>query len=158
MIRRDRIRRAVSLASIVTKAARMGTRPCSRGGRVRVDWTCSQNLCAYFLRAHYSPMERLCLASAAFLSLDPDARLELIEAAERGQQADEWPFPGVDPEMLRRVWREHRPPPLTSVEKRRAAAITFDDTPRAILAAAWAGASDRDRRDLVNRVTGWDAA
>ena len=54
--------------------------------------------------------------------------------------------------------RRHRPPPLTKIEQRRAAAITFDDSPRAILAAAWAGASDRDRRDLVNRVTGRDAA
>lgn len=50
--------------------------------------------------------------------------------------------------------RKHRAPVLTEIEKRRAAAICFDDDPRALLAAAWAGASDRDRRDLVARATG----
>ncbi len=113
---------------------------------------------ALIFRARYGPMERLTLASAALMALDPDARRKLTEAAERDRQAKEFPFPGVDPEMWARVCREHRPPPLTKIEKRRAAAIQFEDTPRAILAAAWAGASDRDRRDLVNRATGRAAA
>ena len=113
---------------------------------------------ALILRARCGPMERLCLASATLMALDRDARLELIQAAERGRQAEEFPFPGVNPKLWAHVCREHRPPPLTKIEKRRAAAIQFDDSPRAILAAAWAGASDKDRRDLVNRVTGRDVA
>ena len=113
---------------------------------------------ALIFRVRYGPMERLTLASAAMMALDADARHELTQAAERDRQAEEFPFPGVDPEMFRRVCREHRSPPLTPIEKRRADAIQFDDSPRAILAAAWAGASDRDRRDLVNRVTGRAAA
>ncbi len=113
---------------------------------------------ATIFRDRYGPMERLTLASAAMMALDPDARHELTQAAERDRQADDWPFPGVDPELWARVCREHRPPSLTKIEQRRAAAIQFDDTPRAILATAWAGASDRDRRDLVNRATGRAAA
>ncbi len=113
---------------------------------------------AIILRARCGPMERLTLASAALMALDRDARQELTQAAERDRQAEEFPFPGVNPEMFRRVCREHRSPPLTRIEKRRADAIQFDDSPRATLAAAWAGASDRDRRDLVNRATGRAAA
>ena len=64
------------------------------------------------------------------------------------------PFPGVDPELFRKVCWEHRWPALTPEQKRRAAAISFDDTPRETLAAAWAGATDRDRRDLIDRATG----
>ena len=109
---------------------------------------------ALILRARCGPMERLTLASAALMALDRDARQDLLHAAERDRQAEEFPFPGVDPELWARVCREHRPPPLTPIEKRRAAAIQFEDTPRAVLAAAWAGASDRDCRDLVNRATG----
>ena len=88
------------------------------------------------------------------MALDRDARQELLQAAERDRQAEGFPFPYVDPEMWAHIFREHRPPPLTKIEQRRAAAITFDESPRAVLAAAWAGASDRDRRDLVNRATG----
>ena len=109
---------------------------------------------AHFLRIRLSPMERLFLASATVLALDQDTRQALIEAAERDHQSDEWPFPGVDPELFRRVCREHRPPPLTQIEKLRAAQISFDSSPREALAAAWAGATDRDRRDLVSRATG----
>ena len=100
---------------------------------------------ALIFRVRYGPMEKLTLASAAMMSLDPDARHELTQAVERDREP---------PRPFASFGRRHRPPPLTPIEKRRAAAITFDDDPRAILAAAWAGASDRDRRDLVNRATG----
>ena len=113
---------------------------------------------ATILRARLGPVERLALASAAVMALEANDRQGLVQAAKRDRQTDEWPFPGVDPEMFRKVCREHRPPPLTNIEKRRAAAIQFDASPRATLAAAWAGATDRDRRDLVNRATGRVAA
>ena len=99
-------------------------------------------------------MERLFLASIALLSLERGSRQELAQALDRDHQHDDWPFPGVDREMFNQVAREHRPPPLTRVEKRRADAIQFDDTPRAKLATAWAGATERDRRDLLDRATG----
>ncbi len=104
---------------------------------------------AHILRAHCGPMERLALASAAMMALDRDNLDSLMTAAQRDLEPP-WPFTSFG--------RGHRPPPLTKIEQRRAAAIQFDDTLRAILAAAWAGASDRDRRDLVNRATGRAAA
>jgi hypothetical protein len=113
---------------------------------------------AIILRARLGTMERLYLASAALLSLDRDSRQELVQAADRDQQPDDWPFPGVDREMFNQVCREHRSPPLTKIEQRRADAISFDDTPRETLAHAWNNATDRDRRDLVNRATGRIAA
>ncbi len=100
---------------------------------------------ASIFRKRLGPCERLTVASAAMLALDPDSRRELVEAAERCRKSEQ---------VFRRVGRKHRPPPLTKIEQRRAVAISFDDTPRETLAAAWAGASDRDRRDLVARVTG----
>jgi hypothetical protein len=100
---------------------------------------------ATIFRKRLGPCERLTVASAAMLSLDPDARDTLIQAAERARKAEQ---------VFRRIGRRHRPPPLTPVEQRRADAISFDDTPRETLAAAWAGASERDRRDLVARATG----
>lgn len=100
---------------------------------------------ALILRALLGPVERLTLASAAFIALDPDSMDSLITAAQRDREP---------PPTFISFSRRHRPPPLTPIQKRRAAAITFDDDPRAILAAAWVGASDRDRRDLVNRATG----
>ena len=47
------------------------------------------------------PSERLTVASAAMLSLDPDSRDTLIRAAERGRKADTvfrraWPAAGRD--------------------------------------------------------------
>ena len=104
---------------------------------------------ALIIRARCGPMERLTLASAALMALDPDSLDTLITAAQRDLDPP-WPFTSFG--------RRHRPPPLTPIEKRRAAAIQFEDTPRAVLAAAWAGASDRDRRDLVKRATGRAAA
>ena len=100
---------------------------------------------AIVFRARLGPIERLYLASAAMMTLDQNARHTLMTAA----QCDREP-----PLPFTVSGRRHRPPPLTKIEQRRAAAITFDDSPRAILAAAWAGASDRDRRDLVNRAIG----
>ncbi len=113
---------------------------------------------AHILRARFDPMERLCLASAAVMALDQDGRQALIEAAEHDQQAEEWPFLGVDPDPSNRVCRKHRPPPLTPAQKQRADAISFDGSPRETLAAAWAGATERNRRDLVARATGRAAA
>ena len=107
---------------------------------------------AFILRGLCGPMELVTLASASVLALDDDTRKELVGAAER-DSAPPWPFPGVDREMWRQVCREHRSPALTPIEKRRAAQISFDDDPRSKLAFAWNGASDRDRRDLVARVT-----
>ena len=100
---------------------------------------------ATIFRKRLGPCERLTLASATMLSLDPDSRDLLMQAAERGKRAEQ---------VFRRVGRRHRPPPLTPVEQRRADAITFDSTPRETLAAAWAGATERDRRDLMARATG----
>jgi len=100
---------------------------------------------ASIFRKRLGPCERLTVASAAMLSLDPDSRDTLIRAAERGRKSDQ---------VFRRVGRRHRPPPLTKIEQRRADAISFDSSPRETLAAAWAGASDRDRRDLMARETG----
>ena len=104
---------------------------------------------ATILRKRLGPCERLTVASAAMLSLDPDSRDTLIRAAERGRKAEQ---------VFRRVGRKYRPPPLTKIEQRRADAISFDDTLRETLAAAWAGASDKDRHDLVARATGRVAA
>jgi hypothetical protein len=103
-------------------------------------------------------MERLTIASAALMALDRDLRQELIQSAERDRKVKEWMLPGVDPELWARVCREHRRPPLTKIEQRRADAIQFDDTPRAILASAWVGATDRDQRDLIHRAIGRAAA
>ena len=100
---------------------------------------------ATIFRKRLGPCERLTLASAAMLALGPDNRDLLMQAAERDRKAAQ---------VFRRVGRRHRPPPLTPVEQRRADAISFDSTPRETLAAAWAGASDRDRCDLVARATG----
>ena len=104
---------------------------------------------AGIFRKHLSPCERLTVASAAMMSLDPDSRRDLVEAAERCRKSDQ---------VFWRVGRRHRPPPQTKIEQRRADAISFDDTPRETLARAWAGASDRDRRDLVALATGRAAA
>ena len=73
------------------------------------------------------PKERLCVALAAFFALDLVNRQAFIDAVARGWRAAECPFPGVDREMHQQVWREHRSPPLTAVQKRRAAAISFDE-------------------------------
>ncbi len=100
---------------------------------------------ATILRKRLGPCERLTVASAAMLSLDPDSRDLLIQAAERGKRAER---------VFRRAGHRHRPPPLTKIEQRRADAISFDDTPRETLAAAWVGAREQDRRDLVARATG----
>lgn len=102
--------------------------------------------------------ELLCFVSFFFEVLSWDARQMFIEAAERNQQAEEWPFLGVDPDPSNRVCRKHRPPPLTPAQKQRADAISFDDSPLETLAAAWAGASEQDQRDLVARATGRAAA
>ncbi len=104
---------------------------------------------AIIFRKRLGPNERLTLASAAMLSLGPDSRDALIRAAERGRKADQ---------VFRRVGPMHRPPSPTPIQKRRAAAISFDTTPRETLAAAWSGASDKDRRDLVALATGRAAA
>jgi hypothetical protein len=100
---------------------------------------------ATIFRKRLGPCERLTLASAAMLALDPDSRDLLIQAAERGKRAER---------VFRRAGHRHRAPSLTPIERRRAAAISFDDTPRETLAAAWSGASDKDRRDLVALATG----
>ena len=62
-------------------------------------------------------------------------------------------------ERMRQRWLDHcrgrrRRPPLTRAQKKRAVAIAFDDSPRETLVSAWAGATDRDRRDLLKRATG----
>lgn len=106
---------------------------------------------------HLGPVERCLLLSTAAQAAGSEDLRTLLAAAQRDRELP-WLFPGVEPAMFARVCREHRPPPLTKIEQRRAAAINFDNTPRAILAAAWAGATDRDRRDLVNRATGRAAA
>ncbi len=108
----------------------------------------AEDLAAIF-RKRLGPCERLTVASAAMLSLDPDSRDLLIQAAERGKRAER---------VFRRAGPMHRAPSLTPIERRRAASISFDDTPRETLAAAWAGASDKDRRDLVARATARAAA
>ena len=100
-------------------------------------------------RKRLGPNERLTLASAAMMSLDPDSRDTLIRAAVRAERAEQ---------VFRRVGPMHRPPSPTPIQKHRAAAISFDDTPRETLAAAWSGASDKDRRDLVALATGRAAA
>jgi hypothetical protein len=111
---------------------------------------------AIVLRARCRPVERLCLASAGMMALDKGARDELIRAAERDRQADDWPFPGVDREVFARVSREHvRQNPLPPAPP---GFDPFAETPRARLAHAWSEASDRDRRDLMRRVTGRAAA
>lgn len=102
---------------------------------------------ATILRARLGPNERLTIASATMLSLDRDAAEELAEAALADIRA------GEEAPAFTGFRHRHRSPPLTRVEQRRADAIQFEGSPRAILAAAWVGASDRDRRDLVNRAT-----
>ena len=104
---------------------------------------------AIIFRKRLGPCERLTLASAAMLSLDPDNRDALVRAAVRAERAER---------VFRRVGPMHRPPSPTPIEQRRAAAISFDTTPRETLAAAWTGASDKDRRDLVALATGRAAA
>jgi len=115
---------------------------------------------ALIFRARYGPMERLCGASAFLMSLDPEDLDTLLKAAQRDREPPR-PFTGLS--------RRHRSPPLTPIEKRRAAQIPDFDDPdflaklgagtsardrRARLASAWNGASNRDRRDLVARATG----
>ena len=104
---------------------------------------------AKVFRRRLQPNERLTLASAAMESLDPESRDKVLRAAVRAERAER---------VFRRVGPMHRPPSPTPQERRRAAAISFDDTPRETLAAAWSGASDKDRRDLVALATGRAAA
>ena len=89
----------------------------------------------------------------------PDTAEELAEAIQNDILAAHHGPVEAEAERMRRRWMNHcrdqrRRPAITAAEKRRAAAISFDDSPRATLAAAWAGATDRDRRDLIERVTG----
>ncbi len=57
---------------------------------------------ATILRKRLGPCERLTVASAAMLSLDPDSRDTLIRTAERGRKAEQ---------VFRRVgYRHHRHP------------------------------------------------
>ncbi len=56
---------------------------------------------AIIFRKRLGPSERLTVASAAMLSLDPDSRDTLIPTAERGRRADSvfrraWPAAGCD--------------------------------------------------------------
>ena len=104
---------------------------------------------AKVFRRRLQPVERFTLASAAIQSLDPDSRDKVIRAAVRAERAEQ---------VFRRIGPMHRPPSPTPIQKRRAAAISFNDTPRETLAAAWSGASDKDRRDLVALATGRAAA
>ena len=104
---------------------------------------------AIIFRKRLGPNERLTLASAAMLSLDPDSRDTLTRAAERTKRAEQ---------VFRRAGPMHRAPLSTPIQKHRAAAISFDTTPRETLAAAWSGASEQDRRDLVAMATGRAAA
>ena len=64
----------------------------------------------------------------------------------------------VEIERQRSAWlafvrgRTRRPTP-TPAEKRRAAAITFDDSPRKALVAAWRGATNADRLAIIAQIT-----
>lgn len=109
----------------------------------------------YYLTAHENRGQRAGFRHISAASAPTIARI-LMSRPQPAQLPSRptWPFPGVDPEMFRRVSREHRSPPLTPTQQRRADAISFDDTPRETLAAAWAGASEQDRRDLIERATG----
>ena len=111
---------------------------------------------AVILHCRLDPDARLWHAGAACLALDDDEFYNLMTAAQRDRKPP-WPVTG----------RRHRPPPLTKADKRRMAQIPDFDDPdfevklgtgttdrRARLASAWTAASDRDRRDLVNRATG----
>ncbi len=108
---------------------------------------------AVIWRRHLGPTERCLLLVTAAQAADCENLDAILTAAQRDREQP-WPFPGVDREMFRQVCREHRSPSLTRIEQRRADAISFDDTPREALAAAWAGASEKDRRDLLDRASG----
>ena len=138
----DRLERVLAHTGYCLREIRHTARPGALSGDLALIW-----------RRHLGPVERCLLLATAAQAADPEDLDALLTAVQRDREVEEWPFPGVDPEMFRRVCREHRPPPLTKIEQRRADAISFDESPRATLVAAWAGASDRDRRDLVNRVT-----
>ncbi len=106
-------------------------------------------------------------AATGIRSLPPDVAWDLTDAARRDLVAAmDFPpdrigaTPELEAERQLRAWSRFCRKQgasmlrLTKAEQRRAVFISFDDTPRERLAAAWAGASDKDRRDLLQRVIG----
>lgn len=105
---------------------------------------------------HLGPCERLCLASAALMALDPEDHDSLLAAAQRDREPP-WPFLGVG--------RKHRSPVLSAADKRRMATIpdfddpdfeaklgvgTIDQNKRALV-RIWNGLSDGNRRKFLKR-------
>ena len=141
----DRLERVLAHTDYVLKEICHTARPGALSGDLALIWC-----------RHLGPVERCLMLATAAQAADPEDLATLLTAVRRNQ------------ESLTGFGRKHRPPPLTAIEKRRAAQIPDFDDPdflaklgagttardcRARLASAWNGASDRDRRDLVNRAT-----
>ena len=84
-----------------------------------------------------------------------------VMADEALADIDAWRESPVEAEAVRQrsTWTNYcrgrrRRPPLTQSQKKRLPSICIGNSPREILAAAWAGATTRDRLDLIERVTG----
>ena len=112
---------------------------------------------AGILYAHCGPMERLTLAVATLMSLDPENLDALLAATQRDREPP-WPFLGVG--------RKHRSPVLSAADKRRMTTIPdFDDTNfeaklgvgtidqnKRALVRIWNVISDSSRRNFLKRV------
>jgi len=122
---------------------------------------------AMILRARLPRAERLLLAGAGLMALPAGDAEDLVRATWRDIRAAAHirldrvgATVAIERERQRRQWARHcrrssyRSPPLTAAQRRRATNHSLDDSPRAALARAWSGASERDRRDLIRRATG----
>ena len=135
LVAHDRLERVLAHTDYVLKEIRRTDRAGALSGDLALIWC-----------RHLGPVERCLLLATAAQAAESEDLDALLVAAQRDREP---------PRRFTGLYRRHRPPPLTPVQKRRAAALQFDDNnPRAILAAAWAGASDKDRHDLVSRATG----
>jgi hypothetical protein len=114
---------------------------------------------AAILRRRLDLRERIWLAASGVLALPAD-RAEALACAVLAEIAHHRLAPQArEAGRQTAIWRAYvgrstyRSPALTPAERRRAAAISFDESPRAELAAAWQAATERDRRDLIRRAT-----
>ncbi len=144
VVAHDRLERVLAHTGYVLKELRHTARAGALSGDLALIW-----------RRHLGPVELCLLLATAAQAANPED-LDTLMTAKR------------DREPLTDFGRKHRPPPLTAIEKRRAAQIPDFDDPdflaklgagttdrdrRARLASAWNGASNRDRRDLISRAT-----
>ena len=145
VVAHDRLERVLARTEYVLKELRHTARAGALSGELALIW-----------RRHLGPVELCLLLATAAQAANPED-LDTLMTAQR------------DREPLTGFGRNHRSPPLTAIEKRRAEQIPDFDDPdflaklgagttahdrRVRLASAWNGASNRDRRDLVARVTG----